>query len=88
MQHKNVFAFSRINFILLGISLATIVLGFLLMSGKGSDENTFNPAIFDTRHIVVAPMVCLFGYLFMIVAILYRPKHEENEVESSTPDAE
>lgn len=88
MPHKNAFAFSRINFILLGISLATIILGFILMSGKGSDETTFNPAIFDTRRIVVAPMVCLLGYLFMIVAILYRPKHEASEVKPSTPDAE
>ena len=78
MPHKNAFAFSRINFILLGISLATIILGFILMSGKGSDETTFNPAIFDTRRIVVAPMV----------AILYRPKHEAGEVKPSTPDAE
>ena len=88
MPHKNAFAFSRINFILLGISLATIILGFILMSGKGSDEPPFTPAIFDPRRIVVAPMVCLLGYLFMIVAILYRPKHEAGEVKPSTPDAE
>ncbi len=70
---KSVFAFGRTNFILLAIGMAAVVTGMILMSGSGSDETTFNPAIFDARHIKVAPAVCLFGYLFMVVAILYRP---------------
>ena len=44
------------------------------MSGSGSTEETFNPAIFDARHIKVAPAVCLFGYLFMIYAIVRKPR--------------
>ncbi len=70
---KSVFAFGRTNFVLLAIGMAAVIIGMVLMSGSGSDETTFNPAIFDARHIKVAPAVCLFGYLFMIVAILYRP---------------
>ncbi len=72
-MNKN-FAFTRINFILLAIGMAIVVLGFILMSGPGSTETEFNPAIFDVRHIKVAPLVCLFGYLFMIVGIIYKPK--------------
>lgn len=71
---KNQFAFSRINFILLAIGMAVVILGFLLMSGQGSGETTFNPAIFDAIHIRVAPVVTLLGYLFIIVAILYKKK--------------
>lgn len=71
---KNQFAFSRINFILLAIGMAVVILGFLLMSGQGSGETTFNPAIFDAMHIRVAPVVTLLGYLFIIVAILYKKK--------------
>ncbi len=71
---NNNFAFKRINFILLAIGMAIVVLGFILMSGPGSTETEFNPAIFDARHIKVAPLVCLFGYLFMIVGIIYKPK--------------
>ena len=47
-----------------------IVVGYLLMSGQGSTEQTFNPDIFSFRRIVVAPVLCLFGYLLIIVGIL------------------
>ncbi len=47
-----------------------IVVGYLLMSGPGSTEQTFNPDIFSFRRIVVAPVLCLFGYLLIIVGIL------------------
>ena len=69
-----VFAFDRINFILLAIGMAIVIVGFILMSGSGSDAEQFNAAIFDARHIKVAPAVCLFGYLFMIYAIVRKPR--------------
>ncbi len=71
---KKVFAFDRTNFILLAIGMAIVIIGMVLMSGSGSDETTFNPEIFDARHIKVAPAVCLFGYLFMIYGIMHKPK--------------
>lgn len=71
---KKVFAFDRTNFILLAVGMAVVIIGMILMSGSGSDETTFNPAIFDARHIKVAPAVCLFGYLFMVYAIIRKPK--------------
>ncbi len=73
MNKKN-FAFARTNFILLAIGMAVVIVGFLLMSGPGSTEEQFNPAIFDVRHTKVAPFVCLVGYFFMIYAILHKPK--------------
>ena len=47
-----------------------IVLGYLLMSGLGTTEQAFNSEIFSTRRIVVAPALCLAGYLLVVVAIL------------------
>lgn len=73
-NHPKVFAFDRTNFILLAAGMAIVIIGMILMSGSGSDENTFNAAIFETRRIKVAPMVCLFGYLFMIYGIVRKPK--------------
>jgi len=73
MNKKN-FAFDRTNFILLAVGMAIVILGFILMSGPGSTEEQFNPSIFDTRHIRVAPVVCLAGYVFMIYAIIRAPK--------------
>ena len=86
MQHKSLFAFTRINFILLGVALLIIVVGFVLMSGPGSTDTHFEPSIFDQRRTVVAPMVCFVGYLFVIVAILYRPKKDNSAVLEQTSD--
>ena len=63
-------AFSKINYILLIVGLAIIVVGFMLMSGESTTEEAFNPDIFSDMRIKIAPMVCLFGFLFEIVAIL------------------
>ncbi len=67
-------AFNKTNYILLAIGMAIIILGFILMSGNSSTPQAYDPEIFNTMHIKVAPMVCLFGFLFIIVAILYHKK--------------
>ncbi|MBQ2949449.1 MAG: DUF3098 domain-containing protein [Prevotella sp.] len=80
MDKRN-FAFSRMNFILLALSMVIVIVGFLLMSGSGSTETEFNPDIFSDRRIKVAPVVCLVGFLMMIVAVVYKPKSKGGEVE-------
>ena len=70
-------AFSKINYILLIVGLAIIVVGFMLMSGESTTEEAFNPDIFCDMRIKIAPMVCLFGFLFEIVAILWPAKKEK-----------
>ena len=47
-----------------------IITGYILMSGPGSTEQAFNPDIFSARRIVIAPILCLAGYLLIIVGIL------------------
>ena len=71
---KQKFAFDKTNFILLGVGMLIIILGFLLMTGSGSTEGYFEPDIFSARRIKVAPVVCLFGFVFMIYGILRKPK--------------
>ena len=85
-NNKRVFAFDRVNYLLLAVGMAVVILGMVLMSGSGSDEQTFNPAIFDARHIKVAPAVCLFGYLFMIYGILRRPRNEKQAEQPAETD--
>ena len=65
MDKKN-FAFGKMNFILLAVSMVVVIIGFLLMSGGGSNENTYDPSIFDTRHIVIAPLVNFSFNLLMM----------------------
>ena len=73
MDKRN-FAFDRVNYILLAVGMAVVIIGFILMSGDGSTEAAYNPDIFSARRIKVAPVVCLFGYLFMVYAILKKPQ--------------
>lgn len=73
---KQKFAFDKTNFILLGIGMAVVIIGFLLMSGPVSTVDHFEPDIFSVRRIKVAPVVCLLGFLFMIYGVLRRPKDE------------
>lgn len=66
--------FSSLNFWLMGGCLILILLGYLFMSGGGSSEpNGFNPEIFSTRRIIVGPLLCFLGFLFMAFAILCPP---------------
>ena len=74
MMDKQKFAFDKSNFILLAVGMAIIILGFLLMTGPGSTEGYFEPDIFCVRRVMVAPAVCLFGFVFMIYGILRKPK--------------
>ncbi len=85
MNKKNL-AFSKTNFILLAAGMLTIVIGFILMMGGSSTEEAFNPDIFSVRRIKVAPIVCLFGFLFIIFAILYQPRSKQTDNEESQND--
>ncbi|MBQ9439711.1 MAG: DUF3098 domain-containing protein [Paludibacteraceae bacterium] len=66
-------AFKKINYIILGIAIALIVVGFILMYGVHSGE-TYNPEIYSARYTTVGPMISFIGFLLVIPAIIYRKK--------------
>ena len=68
------FNLPKINAILIAISLVVVVIGFALMVGEPSGATEYNPDIFSFRRITLGPMIALFGFLAMIVAILYKPR--------------
>jgi hypothetical protein len=68
------FNLPKLNMILIAISVVIIVIGFALMVGEPSGMSEFNPDIFSFRRITLAPMVALFGFVVMILAIIYNPK--------------
>jgi len=47
----------------------------LMMGGGSEDPNKFNPEIFSTRRITVAPIVVLIGFAIEVFAIMYKPKN-------------
>jgi uncharacterized membrane protein len=74
MNNKD-FAFGKENFLIIAVAMVIIIIGFVLMSGGGSqDPAGFNPEIFNTRRIVVAPMITVIGFLLVIVGILLKSK--------------
>ena len=79
MSDKQKFAFDKVNFILLAIGMAIVIIGFLLMAGPSSSETAFEPDIFSVRRIKIAPAVCLLGFLSMIYAVLRKPKTQKTE---------
>lgn len=71
--------FGKQNYQIFIGGIVLIIIGYLLMIGGGSeDPNVFNPAIFDAQRITVAPIVCLIGFITIIVAIMWRPKSKND----------
>ena len=74
------FIFKKENFIGLLIGLALIVIGFLLMSGGGSeDPKVFNPDIFGFRRISLAPTLVVLGFAKQVVAIQDHKKKKDED---------
>ena len=80
MNNKNL-AFGSLNYILLGVGIAIIIIGFILMSGEGTTEEMFNADIFSDTRIKVAPIPCLLGFIIIIAAILVKPKRKKEITE-------
>lgn len=74
VSDKKNYAFGKMNFILLAVSMLIVIIGFILMSGASSDETAFNEDIFSTMRIKVAPVVCFIGFVSMIYAIVHKTK--------------
>lgn len=74
-EQKQDFLFDKINYKILLIGIAVIAIGFILMSGGGSDDpKVFNEAIFNFRRIRLAPTVVLIGFGITIYSIFKSPK--------------
>ena len=53
------------------IGLFFIAMGFILMSGGGSDDpNIFNEEIYSFRKIRLAPILVVTGFIIEVYAIL------------------
>jgi hypothetical protein len=74
---KTHFLFEKVNYKILLIGLGVIALGFILMSGGGSDDpKVFSDAIFNFQRIRLAPTVVLIGFGVTVYAILKNPAAE------------
>ena len=73
-KDKRKMVFGKKNYQLMLLGLIFITLGFLLMSGGGSeDPNIFNDEIYNFRRIRVAPILVVFGFIIEVYAIMKNP---------------
>ena len=71
------FTFGKKNYQLLIAGVIVMAIGFILMSGGGSDNpNVFSDATFNKQRLTIAPILILTGLVIEVFAILYKPKEE------------
>ncbi|MDR0790888.1 MAG: DUF3098 domain-containing protein [Bacteroidales bacterium] len=72
------FAFERINYIIMLIGIVLIIIGYVLLTGGGSDNpDVFNDDLFNFRRLVLSPIFIVAGFVVEIYAILKKTKKEE-----------
>ena len=73
-RKKKNFIFDQKNYRLLGLALGIIILGFVLMSGGGSeDPSVFNPEIFNFQRIRLAPTFVLVDSELLYIPFSHKP---------------
>ena len=72
------FAFTKNNYILLGVGVLFIIIGLFLMQGGGSEDSTIHneEEMFGFQRTVLSPICIIGGFIINIFAILYSPKGE------------
>ncbi|MDR3235919.1 MAG: DUF3098 domain-containing protein [Prevotellaceae bacterium] len=73
------FALDKRNYKLIAIGFGAMVLGYILMIGGGSDDpEVFNGGeLFSFRRITLSTLFIVGGILFVIYAIMKKPKTEK-----------
>ncbi|OFY91908.1 MAG: hypothetical protein A3K10_02670 [Bacteroidetes bacterium RIFCSPLOWO2_12_FULL_31_6] len=72
---NNDFAFGKQNYILIIVGTALAILGYILMSGGGSDDPTvFSEELFSFRRMFIAPILILAGLVVVGWGIMKKVK--------------
>ena len=70
--------FTKMNFIVIGISALMIILGFILMVGGGpEDPSQFSADIFSSTRIVVGPLLAFLGFVGIGIGIIVKPRDKK-----------
>ena len=78
VKEKVTYPLTKINFILMGICLLLIIIGFWLMAGDANVGDTFNKNLFESSRVTTGPIIAFLGFVLMAFAIIYRKK-DKNE---------
>ena len=70
---------TKINFIMMGICLLLIIIGFWLMTGDANVGDKFNENIFESSRVTTGPIIAFLGFVLMAFAIIYRKKDNKTD---------
>ena len=72
MSVQTKFAFKKINYLIMILGIALILLGFVIMS---LDKETYG---FGFLGLTLGPIIVFSGFMIQFVAILYKSKKATN----------
>jgi|TARA_B100001057_G_scaffold233271_1_gene233486 uncharacterized membrane protein len=72
MSIQTKFAFKKINYLIMVLGIAVILLGFVIMS---LDQETYG---FGFLGLTLGPIIVFLGFMIQFVAILYKSKKATN----------
>jgi hypothetical protein len=73
--------FRKMNYILMGVGALLLLIGYICLSGGKVPDEVFDGEIFNTRRIVVAPILIFLGLATEIAAIMWHPKAPKTDNE-------
>ncbi|MBQ6156134.1 MAG: DUF3098 domain-containing protein [Bacteroidales bacterium] len=73
--------FRKMNYILMGVGALLLIIGYICLSGGKVPDDVFDGEIFNTRRLVVAPILMFLGLVTEIVAIMWHPKTPQTDNE-------
>lgn len=72
MSQQSNFLFNKKKYIVLLTAILILILGFLLMSGGGTDGTEFKSEIFSKRRIVLAPILIIIAFIMCGYSIMMK----------------
>ena len=80
--------FSKNNYIIIGVGLLLVAIGFFVMSGGHNGPDEWNAdAIYSFPRLTLAPIIILTGLSVVVVAIFKDNKGERIETVSQSEEA-
>ena len=72
VSNTSLLIFKRKNYIILIIGIITLIIGFILLSGGGSDDYEYNKSIFNFQRQVLAPIVIIISLIICGFSIMLK----------------
>jgi hypothetical protein len=75
--------FSKTNYMIIGVGLVLVIIGFFLMSGGHNEPDEWNPdEIYSFMRVTVSPLIILSGLGVVIFAIFKSSDDETQSLEA------